>query len=190
MAVVNKRKHQANLAVQAVQQYVVQQGNKKVGLSLGPKGPAPAKLSPNTFNLLNESIVSQTRLNQINQDGSRNKRINLLESVQKVLNPLHISGAQRINQLLKISSIQFKIEVGVSMGDRREVDGLLTRTCQLGSIIGNAHFFKWVLVNKWMTNLLSQCHQIEEGVGCKEPPNMIVAVLWDGKERDCKYESW
>ena len=66
--------HQGNIVVQTVQQYL-QQG--KIGLLFGPKGPAPAKFSTNTFNMLNEAIVSDIRLNQINRDGNRGKRINM-----------------------------------------------------------------------------------------------------------------
>ena len=72
--------HNLNQSVQTVQQYA-QEG--KAGLPLGPKGPAPAKLSPH---MLTEAIVSHVGLNQINQEGNKKKRINLLESIQKLFN--------------------------------------------------------------------------------------------------------
>ena len=110
------REHRVNLSVQTVQQYM-QQG--KIGVPLESRGPSPAKLSTNAFNLWTEAIVLHIQLNQINQDGKRNKRIHMLESIQKVFNPLHIAGARIINQLLQNSSFQFKAEVAVSVGDRR-----------------------------------------------------------------------
>ena len=66
-----------------------------------------------------EAILSHIWQIQSNQYGKRNKRIHLLESVQKVLYPLHIPGARIINQLLENSSIQCKAEVAVSIKDRR-----------------------------------------------------------------------
>ena len=109
-------KLQTSLKVRTIQTHVKE---GRIGVPPAWKGPSPAELPENTFNVLVKAFESYLQTQQFNEDTEKRQFAELLRAVQLVLQPLNKPGISIVYQLLKHTSIDFSLKQANVVEQRR-----------------------------------------------------------------------